>query len=226
MRGEATDQAGNTAFVAVAGINIDKTAPATTDDAPAGWVNKDVNVTLTASDSGSGIVGTYYTVDGGAQQQGTSIAITAEGTHSISYWSVDRAGNVETPHTATVQIDKTAPSLRVVMDKTALWPPNHQMITVSASVYADDSLSGIGSVVLTSITSNEPDSGLGEGDLPNDVQGAEIGAADTQFMLRAERAGNGGGRIYTITYTVIDRAGNKTDAVTTVTVPHSQSMIR
>ncbi|MCY9695120.1 OmpL47-type beta-barrel domain-containing protein [Paenibacillus alginolyticus] len=223
VMGDAADQAGNVASAALMGINIDKTAPVTTDDAPAGWVNKDVTLTLTASDSGSGIVGTYYTVDGGAQQQGASIRIAEEGKHAISYWSVDKAGNIETPHTVTVQIDKTAPILSVVLDKTVLWPPNHQMISVSASVYADDSLSGIASVVLTSITSSEPDSGLDEGEFPNDIQGAEIGTLDTQFNLRAERSGNGNGRIYTIRYTAIDLAGNKTNTETTVTVSHSQS---
>ncbi|KIL38335.1 hypothetical protein SD70_27070 [Gordoniibacillus kamchatkensis] len=204
-------------------IKLDTTAPVTANNAPAGWVNKDVTVTLTASDSGSGVASTCYTVDGGAVQEGTSVVITAEGKHVISYWSVDKAGNVESPHTAVVQIDKTAPTLKVVMDKTVLWPPNHQMNTVTASVYADDSLSGIASVVLTSVTSSEPDNGLGDGDLPNDIQGADIGSMDTQFDLRAERAGSGNGRIYTITYTALDHAGNKTTAASTVTVPHSQS---
>ena len=34
---------------------IDKTAPTTSDNAPAGWSNKDVTVTFAASDSGSGV---------------------------------------------------------------------------------------------------------------------------------------------------------------------------
>ncbi|MFD0693001.1 endo-alpha-N-acetylgalactosaminidase family protein [Paenibacillus sp. GCM10027628] len=195
--------------------------PVTTDNAPAGWVNGDVTVTLTAKDSGSGVANTYYKVDGGAQQQGNSIVITEEGKHSISYWSVDMAGNAESPHTAVVQIDKTPPTLKVYLDKTVLLPPNHQLVTVSASVYANDSLSGTASVVLTSITVDEGDNGLGDGNTTNDIQGVQIGTLDTEFMLRAERSGKGNGRIYTITYTVIDHAGNKTATSATVTVPHN-----
>ncbi|NOU71371.1 hypothetical protein GC098_08040 [Paenibacillus sp. LMG 31458] len=187
------------------------------------WYRTPVTITLNATDNFSGVADTFYTVDGGTEQKGTSVTIKEEGSHTISYWSVDKAGNVETPHTAVVQLDKTAPTLHVVLDKTILWPANHQMITVSASVYSEDSLSGIESVVLTSIISNESDNGLGDGQTSNDIQGAELGTLDTKFLLRAERSGKGNGRIYTITYTAFDRAGNKISASSTVTVPHDMN---
>ena len=88
----------------------DATPPVTTDDAPQGWVNKDTKVTFTALDDRSGVAATYFTVDGGTQQTGSSVTLTAEGTHTIVYWSVDGAGNVEQPHTISVKIDKTAPA--------------------------------------------------------------------------------------------------------------------
>ena len=88
----------------------DVTPPVTTDDAPQGWVNKDTKVTFTALDDRSGVAATYFTVDGGTQQTGSSVTLTAEGTHTIVYWSVDWAGNVEQPHTISVKIDKTAPA--------------------------------------------------------------------------------------------------------------------
>ncbi|WP_409342385.1 OmpL47-type beta-barrel domain-containing protein [Paenibacillus sp. MBLB4367] len=207
-------------------VTPNNTPPITIDNAPENWMNKDITVTLTASDKDSGVANTYYTLDGGAQQPGTEVTITADGTHTLMYWSVDKAGNVETKHTATVRIDKTAPALKVVLDKNKLWPPNHQLVPIMASVNATDSLSGvnsINSIILTSITSNEPDNGSGDGDQPNDIQGAEFGTFDTGFMLRAERAGNGTGRMYTITYTVTDNAGNMTNASATVWVPHDQS---
>ena len=47
---------------------------------------------------------TYYTLDGGSQTAGTSIAVTALGSHTISFFSVDVAGNIEAPKTATFTI--------------------------------------------------------------------------------------------------------------------------
>ncbi|ULL17083.1 hypothetical protein DVH26_23145 [Paenibacillus sp. H1-7] len=199
--------------------HMDITAPTTKDDAPENWSNKDVTVTLTASDSGSGIASTYYSIDGGAQQEGSSVTVTTEGVHTLTYWSVDKAGNVEAKRTAAVRIDKTAPSLKVTLDKKVLWPANHKMVTVTASVYAEDALSHLDSVVLTSITSNENDNDAGKDQQP-DIQEASYGTYDTTFMLRAEREGKGSGRVYTITYTAADQAGNINTVSETVTVPH------
>ena len=71
---------------------------------------------------------------------------------------------------------------------------------------------------LVSVMSNEPDNGLGDGDLPDDI----VILNDFTFKLRAERAGGGEGRVYTITYLVTDACGNSTEASVTVTVPHDQ----
>jgi hypothetical protein len=87
----------------------DVTAPVTTDNAPQGWVNNDTTVTFTAIDNSSGVAETYYKVDGGLQQSGSFVTLTTEGTHTIVYWGVDGAGNVEQQHTAIVNIDKIAP---------------------------------------------------------------------------------------------------------------------
>ncbi|RCW46385.1 pectin methylesterase-like acyl-CoA thioesterase [Paenibacillus prosopidis] len=142
---------------------------------------------------------------------------------SFMFEFMDRAGNTGTVAAPVNNIDKTAPTLRIVLDKTTLLPVNHQLETVNASIYADDGMSGIDSVVLASITSNEPDDGLGYGDQPNDIQGAQYGTPDTSFMLRAERAGTGSGRVYTITYNATDKVGNKTTVSVTVTVPREQT---
>jgi endo-1,4-beta-xylanase len=76
-------------------------------------------------------------------------------------------------------------------------------------------------VRLVSITSNESDIGLGDGDTSNDIQGASFGQDDREFRLRAERSGTGSGRIYTITYAVTDGSGNSTLGQATVQVPKS-----
>ena len=73
--------------------------------------------------------------------------------------------------------------------------------------------------VAAHVASNEPDNGLGDGDVPGDIQGFVVGTPDTSGQLRAERAGGGGGRVYTLTYQVVDVAGNTGTCSATVTVP-------
>jgi hypothetical protein len=137
------DARGATASTTVNIKVIDTTPPTTTDDAPINWVNHDVAVHLAATDSGSGVAATYFTLDGGTEQTGTTVDVTEEGVHSLVYWSVDNAGNVESKHTVSVKIDKTPP-----MTTAALSPAQPDglngwyvhSVTVSLIVY--DNLSG------------------------------------------------------------------------------------
>jgi hypothetical protein len=71
---------------------------------------------------------------------------------------------------------------------------------------------------IASVASNEPINGTGDGDTEPDW---EING-DLTLNLRAERAGGGSGREYTITVGCIDDSGNSTAAEATVTVPHNQ----
>ena len=72
---------------------------------------------------------------------------------------------------------------------------------------------------ITQVTSNEPVNGKGDGNTAPDWQ--ILG--NHTVALRAERSGNGSGRIYTITIQASDANGNLSDPKTvTVTVPKSQ----
>ncbi|MCL5003734.1 MAG: chitobiase/beta-hexosaminidase C-terminal domain-containing protein [Patescibacteria group bacterium] len=115
----AVDATGNTAYSLSAAIaGIDTTAPSTADSGTdSNWHNSDVTVTLTCNDgTGSGCSNTYYTTDGTdpttSSSTGTSIALTADGTYTIKYFSKDNAGNSESIKTVAnqVKIDKTNPS--------------------------------------------------------------------------------------------------------------------
>ena len=75
---------------------------------------------------------------------------------------------------------------------------------------------------LVSITSNEAPDTKGSGNTNPDIGGAAFGTDDRQFELRAERSGNGSGRIYRITYEAEDASGNVTSRTVTVDVPKSQ----
>ena len=92
-------------------VRIDTTAPVTTDDAPSGWRSTGVVVVLSATDAGgSGVATTEYKLDGSAGfTTGSSVVVSGEGVHTLTYRSIDAAGNTEADKTATVRIDTTAP---------------------------------------------------------------------------------------------------------------------
>jgi predicted extracellular nuclease len=99
-----------------------------------------------------------------------------------------------------------------------LWPANHKLVDVEATVVASDNFDLNPTVTLISVTSNEPDNGKGDGNTTGDI----VIVDDTNFMLRAERAGGGDGRVYTITYQVTDACGNTATDSVEVLVPKSK----
>uniref|UniRef100_A0A4Y8PSN3 Ig-like domain-containing protein n=2 Tax=Paenibacillus athensensis TaxID=1967502 RepID=A0A4Y8PSN3_9BACL len=116
-------------------IKRDTTAPVTTDNAPSGTALSNVQVDLSASDAASGVAATYYRIDGGAQQTGTTATLTTNGVHTLAYWSVDTAGNVETSHTVTVTISKPLlADVTFVADKET---PTNQPVVVTAQFPAE-----------------------------------------------------------------------------------------
>jgi hypothetical protein len=135
---------------------------------------------------------------------------------------VDRTG---TECTGVVTLhDTTPPGIAVVTSPSVLWPPNHRMVDVAASVAASDAC-GTPVVSLVSIASTEPDNspGTGDGNTVDDIQGQLPGSADFAFALRAERDGEGGGRTYQVTYSAVDGSGNRSSATSLVFVPHDEA---
>jgi len=112
----SVDVAGNVethktvSFTVTAPVPVDATAPVTTSNAVATYVSS-AAVALSASDNagGSGVAATYYRLDGGAQTAGTSVSTSALGSHTLEFWSVDVAGNVETHKTVTFTVNAPAP---------------------------------------------------------------------------------------------------------------------
>jgi uncharacterized repeat protein (TIGR01451 family) len=220
ITGTCTDAAGNTSTATSVTIKIDKTPPTITGSRSPGpnangWNNTNVTVSYSASDVLSGL-------DLPASDLGNDV-LSAEGANqSATGTAVDKAGNSASATVSGIKIDKTPPTVACNVNPNRLWPPNHKMVPITASVTVTDTLSGPVGFSLTAVTSNEPDDGLGDGDMPNDIQGWSIGTPDTSGSLRAERSGKGTDRIYTLSYTASDMAGNSTPCSTTVTVPHDQ----
>jgi photosystem II stability/assembly factor-like uncharacterized protein len=121
------------------------------------------------------------------------------------------------------ELDSTPPEISVVLDRTALWPPNHKMAPIHATVTVGDNCDENPTFVLTSITSDPAPDLRGDGNTGDDIQGAAFGTADLDFELRCERSGIGTGRRYTVTYTVTDASGNTSSVSVPVDVPHDQS---
>ncbi|HEX5492737.1 MAG TPA: hypothetical protein VFX07_15860 [Candidatus Udaeobacter sp.] len=104
-------------------------------------------------------------------------------------------------------------------DPSVLWPPNHRMVNVTVSYDVTDNCPlPFGSCTL-SVTSNEPVLAHGSGHTSPDW----IVVDDHHVLLRAERQGNGNGRIYTTTITCTDSGGNSSDEQVEVVVPHNRS---
>jgi hypothetical protein len=140
------------------------------------------------------------------------------GTTTVTVTARDAAGNASSGSFTITVRDTTAPVFSSLTPSSAtLWPPNHQMVAIRLTAVATD-IVGVVSTRIVSVTSNEPDNGLGDGDTAGDIQVT----GDLTLNLRAERAGNGNGRVYTITVEARDAAGNATRRTTTVSVPKSQ----
>lgn len=142
----------------------------------------------------------------------------ALGTSTVAVSASDAAGNTSTGSFTVTVRDTTSPVITSLgTNAPTLWPPNHKMVPVTVSAVASD-LVGVSSLKIVSVTSNEPDNGLGDGDTAGDIEVT----GDLTLKLRAERSGSGNGRIYTITVEARDAAGNASTKTCTVSVPKSQ----
>lgn len=124
-------------------------------------------------------------------------------------------------------VNTTPPTLVVVASPHTLWPANHQFVPVSCVLSVTDDTDPAPTVELVSLACNEYDNaiGAGDGNTHGDMEAADgdLTWDDTDFLFRAERAGSGDGRFYTITYRAADDAGNATEADAIVYVPKNQS---
>ena len=126
---------------------------------------------------------------------------------------------------AILGVDTIAPVITLNGQTISLWPPNHSYHTVNVTdlvASASDNCNAnlLSSVVIASVSSDEPENGGGDGNTFNDIV---IGADCKSVQLRAERATSGNGRVYRITFKITDSAGNTTTVMAKVSVPTSQN---
>lgn len=96
-----------------------------------------------------------------------------------------------------------------------LWPPNHTMAEVSILGITDPSNSTV-TISYLRVTQDEPINGLGDGDT-----GPDAFESGNNILLRAERAGSGNGRVYTVQFRATDPDGDSCTGTVKVSVPKS-----
>jgi fibronectin type 3 domain-containing protein len=122
----------------IAKLIVDTEPPVTKANAPTGWTNQNpVTVTLSATDDETGVANTYYAINDGTFTAGTSVMIENDGVTKISFYSVDKVGNIETAKTIEVKIDKTAPVTKT--SEVPAWSKEPVTVTLSAT----DAQSGV-----------------------------------------------------------------------------------
>jgi hypothetical protein len=188
--------------------------------------------------------GTRVTLDGsGSTPPGASFLWSAEGVRfndatsptptglfplgvtTVQLTVTLETGESDTDSVDVEVIDDTPPTITAKAVPSVLWPPDHKLRDVHVRIQVSDNCScgDDVSVTLVSATSSESDDGNGDGNTTDDIQGADIGSDDRDVQLRAERSGNGNGRVYTLRYRAEDAAGNHSEAVARVSVPHDQA---
>ena len=198
----STDAAGNVETAQSRIVKIDAGPPITSvSGVDSSWHADPVTVGFAATDAGSGVASTEYTVDGGAWTQGSSVVVPApadglnDGPHTIAYRSTDYLGHIETAGSCVVKIDATPPTT-TVSGADGAWHTS----AVALSFTATDTRSGSPATEYR-------------------VDPADDGApwiAGSSLTIAAAPSGADDG-IHTVEYRSTDAAGN-TEAFQTCTV--------
>jgi hypothetical protein len=100
----------------------------------AGWHRSAVIVTMTATGGIGGVARTEYSLDGGTwTDYAGPVSITAQGTHTLQYRSIDYASQIEATKTLTVKIDTVASVTASAVSGANVW------------LNSTDATSGVGS---------------------------------------------------------------------------------
>ena len=139
------------------------------------------------------------------------------GMNTVTVTATDSTGDTKSCSFVVTVLDTVPPEITGVMiSPSVLYPPNHKMQEVLVQYQTSDCTPVTANL---SVSSNEPEYGTGSGDTGPDWEIIDA----HHVRLRAERSGKGTGRIYTITITATDSAGNIAIGTATVDVPHDNA---
>ncbi|WTF80397.1 hypothetical protein OG856_35880 [Streptomyces sp. NBC_01594] len=203
----ATDKAGNTSPAKTVDFTVvapeppkDTTPPDTsatvsgTKDSAGNYVSS-ATVTVTASDTESGVAGIEYSLDGASYGSYTTpVEINSAGRHTLAYRATDKAGNTSPAKT----VDFTVVAPEPPKDTT---PPDTSA-TVSGT---KDSAGNYVSSATVTVTASDTESGVAG--IEYSLDGASYGSYTTPVEI------NSAGR-HTLAYRATDKAGNTSPAKT------------
>lgn len=168
----------------IAKLIVDTKPPVTSANAPTNWTNNDATINLTSTDDITGVVKTFYSIDGSNYLEGSSFTIQDEGIHKVSFYSIDSVGNIESANTVYVKIDKTAPTITM-----ELFNEFKLGTMLQLNYLANDGLSGIS---IENMVVFEPNETIGK-------------VISNGTNINLDKPG-----VYTVVITVTDSAGNST----------------
>lgn len=193
-------------IVAVSGTWSD---PAGDLDAPYSWA-WDLDADGTPDESGASPYG---------QTIAKTTSFATEGTYTLKFVMMDSDG-AQANDSLTVTVQNRAPECAAAAPSNArLWPANHKFVSIDILGVTDPEGDSI-TITIDSIFQDEPVvDGSGSGQTTPDGQG--VGTATAE--VRAERAGNGNGRVYHIGFAANDGHGGICNGEVIVGVPHHKN---
>ncbi|HXI59149.1 MAG TPA: hypothetical protein VNO55_23945 [Polyangia bacterium] len=175
---------------------------------------------LTVTWTIDGVLVATHALAAGAGSDTLTFTFALGGSHTVALHVDDGKGGVADCSTAVTVVDTTPPTLTSSTSVQALWPPEHDLINVGFTAVAGDVCDSAAHTTGVVVYSNEADEeDTGGGRFSPDAKGFAAGA----LRLRAERKGNGTGRVYLIVTSAVDASGHGATACSAVVVPHDQA---
>ena len=168
-----------------------------------GSVGDDIGFGIAVDQVGNAYV-TGFTSSPGSSFPGTASSLIQHTFGGVSDAFVAKITNNASPSCSAAQATPTL-----------LWSPNHQFVPVAVTGVTDADGRAV-AITVSSVTQDEPVNAKGDGNTSPD---AVIQAGSVS--VRAERSGNGNGRVYRISFKADDGQGGFCTGVVTVGVPHS-----
>ena len=141
------------------------------------------------------------------------------GTETYLLRVIDAFGQADDDATEVTVVDTTPPVLSCSVTRPVLEQTNHVMLPVGLAARARDACEGELPVMVSVFGDEDDEMQTGDGAFSPDAKQIDIGT----LRLRAERRGNGDGRVYLIRTEATDSSGNRGFNCCTVIVPHSKA---